>query len=43
MEQLYYILDIPTNTIIVKNLTYQQATEWLEQNGIASDHVATPH
>ena len=42
MEQLYYILNIPTNTIIVENLTYNQAMEWLEQNGIASDHVATP-
>jgi len=40
MEQLYYILDTPTNTIIVENLTYDQAMVWLEENGIASDHVA---
>ena len=43
MEPLYYILDASTNTIIVENLTYEQATEWLEQNGIASDHTAVLH
>ncbi len=43
MEQLYYILDTTTNTTLVENLTYDQAIAWLEQNGVASDHVAVPY
>lgn len=43
MDQLYYIIDTTTNTTIVENLTYDQATEWLEQNGLASDHVAVAY
>lgn len=43
MEPLYYILDTSTNTVIIDNLTYDQAIEWLEQNGIASIHILTPH
>ena len=39
MESLYYILETPTNTVIIDNLTYDQAIEWLQQNGIACDHI----
>jgi hypothetical protein len=42
MEQLYYILDTSTNTIIVENLTHNQAIEWLIENGIASNHITIP-
>lgn len=43
MEPLYYILDTPTNTILAENLTYDQAMEWLSENGIASDHILVLH
>lgn len=43
MEQLYYILSLSTNTAVIENLTYDQAIEWLEQNGVACDHILTPH
>jgi hypothetical protein len=43
MEQLYYILDTSTNTPVIENITYDQAMEWLEQNGIASIHILTSY
>lgn len=39
MEQLYYILDTSTNIVVIENLTYEQAMEWLQLNGIACDHI----
>jgi len=43
MEPLHYILDTSTNTTVAENLTYDQAIEWLEANGIASIHILSTH
>ena len=39
MKQLYYILDMSTNTIIVENLTHDQAMDWFIQNGDITKHI----
>jgi hypothetical protein len=39
MEQLYYILDTSTNTIVVENLTHSQAMKWFTQSGSVAIHI----
>lgn len=39
MEELYYILDESTNTIVIDNLTYEQSMNWLIENGNPILHI----
>jgi len=43
MEQLYYILDTENNIIIIDNLTYEQAMEWFNLNGLICCNVIKEH
>lgn len=41
--ETYYILNSDNNQRVIENLTYEEAKEWLEKNGIASIHILMSH